>query len=144
VNAKARTFLEDLLNAPGVSGYEQPVQEIVRSYASEIVDDVRTDVHGNVIATANPEASPCLMLDGHCDQLGLLVSHIDDAGFVYFQTVGGWDPQQLVGQRVTIWGSGGPVAGVVARKAIHLLTPEEKRVVVDPKDMWIASSSAFA
>jgi endoglucanase len=77
------------------------------------------------------------MFDGHCDQLGMLVSHIDDAGFIYFQTVGGWDPQQLVGQRVLVWTEDGPVGGVISRKAIHLLTDDEKKTVVQPKDMWI-------
>jgi endoglucanase len=137
VDADARAFLNDLLTTPGVSGYEQAVQRIVRPYAEAFADDVRTDLHGNVIATINPEAPTCLMFDGHCDQLGMIVSHIDEAGFLYFQTVGGWDPQQLMGQRVMVWHEGGAVPGVISRKAIHLLTAEEKKAVVDLKDMWI-------
>ena len=137
LDSLARQFLDDLLTTPGVSGYEESVQEVVRTFASEFAGEVRTDVHGNVIATVHPGARPCLMFDGHCDQLGMIVSHVDETGFLYFQTVGGWDPQQLVGQRVTVWASDVPLPGVISRKAIHLLTDEEKKAVVDPKDMWI-------
>ena len=137
MNETAKEFLSALLSTPGISGYEQAVQEVVRSYANDFADEVRTDLHGNVLAVANPGHEPRLLFDGHCDQLGMLVSHIDDAGFAYFQTVGGWDPQQLVGQRVIVWSGDGPVNGVISRKAIHLLTDDEKKAVVQPKDMWI-------
>jgi len=137
VEASSKDFLHALLSTPGVSGYEESVQEVVREYAGRCADDVSTDVHGNVIAVSGPGREPRVMLEGHCDQLGMLVSHVDDAGFLYFQTVGGWDPQQLVGQRVHVWTASGPVGGVISRKAIHLLTDEEKKVVADPKDMWI-------
>jgi endoglucanase len=133
----SKEFLRALLAAPGVSGYEQSVQKIVRAFAEPFADDVRTDVHGNVLATVNPGREPRLLLDGHCDQLGMIVSHVDDAGFLYFQTVGSWDPQQLVGQRVTIWAHDDPIHGVISRKAIHLLNEEEKKAVVQIKDMWI-------
>jgi putative aminopeptidase FrvX len=158
VDASSKDFLRRLLATPGVSGYEQSVQAVVREYAAVFCDDVTTDVHGNVIATANGAEGagdvggggdaedatgaggarrPRLMFDGHCDQLGMIVSHVDEAGFLYFQTIGGWDPQQLVGQRVTIWAADGPLPGVISRKAIHLLTDTEKKSVVDAKDMWI-------
>jgi endoglucanase len=77
------------------------------------------------------------MFAGHCDQLGLLVSHVDDDGFLFVQTVGGWDPQQLVGQRVTVWSEGGPVAGVISRKAIHLLDEAERKQVAEIKNLWV-------
>jgi putative aminopeptidase FrvX len=137
MDTAARDFFQKLLEAPGVSGYEQSVQRVVRDYVKAFADEVTTDVHGNVIAVANPDAELRLMLDGHCDQLGMLVSYIDASGFLYFQTVGGWDPQQLIGQRVSVWAEGGPINGVISRKAIHLLSPEERKVVVDPNDMWI-------
>ena len=137
MDSSSRSFLDDLLSTPGVSGYEQSVQQVVRDYATPFSDEIRTDLHGNVIATANPGSKPTLMFDGHCDQLGMLVSHVDESGFLYFQTVGGWDPQQLVGQRVSVWTEGGPINGVISRKAIHLLSADEKKKVVDPKDMWI-------
>lgn len=132
-----RSFLHDLLTAPGVPGYEEPVQQVVREYARDFCEQMTTDVHGNVTLTSNPDSGPRVMLAGHCDQLGLIVSHVDDDGFVFAQTVGGWDPQQLVGQRVTVWSEKGPVAGVIARKAIHLLEPEERKQVVEIKNLWL-------
>lgn len=137
MNTASKNFLESLLSTPGVSGYEQSVQQVVRDYVGDVADEVHTDLHGNVLATGNPGSGLRLMFDGHCDQLGMVVSHVDEWGFLYFQTVGGWDPQQLVGQRVTVWTGGGEVPGVISRKAIHLLTSDEKKKVVDVKDMWI-------
>ena len=133
----ARKFFETLLATPGVSGYEQKVQDVVRSYAADFADSITTDLHGNVILCKNPDAKVRVMLAGHCDQIGLLVSQVDETGFLYTQTVGGWDPQQLIGQRVVVWTAKGPVDGVIARKAIHLLEDNEKKQVVKLKDLWI-------
>jgi len=125
VEQAAKKFFFKLLDTPGVSGFEQPVQKVVREYAESFVDEMRTDLHGNLILIKNPDADVRVMLAGHADQIGLLISHIDEKGFIYTQTVGGWDPQQLVGQRVTVWTEGGPVNGVIARKPIHLLDEQE-------------------
>ncbi len=67
----------------------------------------------------------------------MLVQYIDAEGFLYVNTIGGWDPQQLVGQRMTVWTATGPIQGVISRKAIHLLTEEERKQVVKLKDMWL-------
>ena len=133
----ARVFFERLLATPGVSGYEQKVQDEVRSYAADFTDSITTDLHGNVVLCKNPDAEVRVMLAGHSDQIGLLVSHIDAAGFLYTQTVGDWDPQQLIGQRMVVWTTTGPVDGVIARKAIHLLEESEKNQVVKLQDLWI-------
>ena len=109
MEAAALNFLRAILETPSPSGYERPVQEIVRQYAGDFADRVTTDVHGNVIAAVNPSARLRVMLAGHCDQIGLIVAHIDNEGFLYVQTIGGWDPQQLVGQRLTVWTEGGAV-----------------------------------
>jgi endoglucanase len=130
-------FLNRILLTPSPSGYERPVQDVVRAFAADFADSVTTDVHGNVIAVRNPQGHPRVMLAGHCDQIGLLVSHVDNDGFVYVQTIGGWDPQQLIGQRLTVWTDTGPVAGVIARKPIHLLTDEERKQVPKIKDLWL-------
>ncbi len=142
MDSTAREFFEQLLLAPGVSGYEQSVQDVVRRYAEDFADQVETDVHGNVIMRGGPVDGPRVMYAGHADQLGLVVSHIEERGFLYFQTVGGWDAQQLVGQRVSVWTLDGRVDGIVARKAIHLLDPEERKKVVDVKDLWIDIGAA--
>jgi tetrahedral aminopeptidase len=130
-------FFKKLLETPSPSGYERPVQDLVRRYVSDFADRVTTDLHGNVIAAKNPDAPLRVMLAGHCDQIGMLVQHIDAEGYLYVQTIGGWDPQQLVGQRMTVWTDGGPIPGVISRKAIHLLNEEERKQVVKLKDMWL-------
>ncbi|QDU57485.1 M42 family metallopeptidase [Aeoliella mucimassa] len=133
----AKDFLVKILETPSPSGYEVPVQDIVRSYVGKFADEVRTDLHGNVLASCNPDAELRVMFAGHADQIGLLVTYIDDNGFIYTDTVGGWDPQQLIGQRMTIYTANGPVPAVIARKPIHLLSPEERKQVVKAKELWL-------
>jgi tetrahedral aminopeptidase len=133
----AKKFFQDILETPSPSGYEQPVQEIVRQYMSKFADEVRTDLHGNVIAGANAGAPLRVMFAGHADQIGLIVSHINENGYVYSNPIGGWDPQQLIGQRMTIWSKDGPVPAVIARKPIHLLDQEERKQVVKQKELWL-------
>ncbi len=157
----ARDFFRQAILTPSPSGYEEPIQRLIAGYIRPHADDVRTDVHGNLIASlGGPPASPSppgtspdgpaagrsiaandgvprLMYAGHCDQIGMLVSHIDENGFVYGQTVGGWDPQQLIGQSMTIWTENGGVAAVISRKPIHLLNQEERNQVVKLEQMWL-------
>ena len=134
---RAFDFLRDLLTSPSPSGYEQPVQAVVRNYVGQFAKEVRTDWHGNVIACVNPQGSPRIMLAGHCDQIGLMVKHIDDRGFVWVDSIGGWDIQMLIGQNIVIWGKNGAVPGVIARKPIHLLSPDDRKKVPELKDLWI-------
>lgn len=133
----ARAFFEKLLSTPSPSGYERPVQDVVRDYVAGFADEVRTDSHGSVIAIKNPDADVRVMLAGHCDQIGLIVSHIDEMGFIYTQPIGGWDPQQLIGQHMTIWSESGPIPAVIARKPIHLLDETERKQVVKLQDLWL-------
>ncbi|VAX38640.1 Endoglucanase [hydrothermal vent metagenome] len=130
-------FLKKLLLSPSPSGYEAPIQKVVRAFAEEFADEVTTDWHGNVVAVINPEGSPRIMLDGHCDQIGLLIKHIDKDGFLRVSPIGGWDAQVLLGQNLQVWTKKGPITGVIARKAIHLLTPEERKKVTEIKNLWI-------
>lgn len=130
-------FLKDLLATPGVSGYEAPVQKIVYDYAQSFADECETDLHGNLILKVNPTADIRVMYAGHCDQIGMIVSQIEETGFIYFQTVGGWDPQQLIGHRVSVWTKQGEVKGVIAKKAIHLQDESERKQASKAKDLWI-------
>lgn len=134
-------FLRRILETPSPSGYEQPVQQVVREWASAFADEVRTDRHGNVFAIRHaqdrsPDA-PRIMLAGHCDQIALMVQYIDSEGFLYIQPIGGWDMQILLGQYLTVWTKTGPVTGVVARRAIHLLSPEDRKKVPEFQDVWV-------
>jgi endoglucanase len=130
-------FLKSLLQTPSPSGFERPIQDIVRAWAKPYAHEIRTDRHGNVIAVLHPGGSPRIMLAGHCDQIALMVQHIDDNGFLYVQPIGGWDMQILLGQNLTVWTSEGPLSGVVSRKAPHLLTNEERNKVPQFQDIWI-------
>jgi endoglucanase len=135
-------FLEALLNSPSPSGYERPIQDVVRRFVGEFADDVTTDWHGNVIAAVNPQGSPRIMLAGHCDQIGLMVKHIDDKGFLRVTAIGGWDMQMLLGQKLQIWTKSGAIPGVIARKPIHLLPQDERKNVPEMKDLWIDIGAA--
>lgn len=138
---RSHEFLKQLLETPSPSGYERPIQDVVRAWVGEFADEVSTDRHGNVIAALFPqERTPApvkVMLAGHCDQIGLMIQHIDSDGFLYVQPIGGWDMQILLGQYLTIWTKEGPVQGVVSRKAPHLLTNEERNKVPQFTDVWV-------
>lgn len=138
----AYAFLKDLLTTPSPSGYEQRIQEVVRAWARPLAHEVRTDRHGNVLAVLNPQGRPRIMLAGHCDQLALMVQHIDENGFLYVQPMGGWDMQILLGQKLTVWGKSGPLPGVISRKAPHLLTAEERNKVPQFADVWVDIGAA--
>ncbi|OYP36958.1 M42 family metallopeptidase [Rhodopirellula sp. MGV] len=137
MNHEARQFFENAIHTPSPSGYEERIQQLVNDYISPHADQVRIDVHGNLIAQAGDTSGPRLMYAGHCDQIGMLVSHIDENGFVYAQTIGGWDPQQLIGQAMTIWTDNGPVPALISRKPIHLLNDAERKQVVGIDEMWL-------
>ncbi|MDM4017826.1 M42 family metallopeptidase [Roseiconus lacunae] len=137
MNHEARQFFEKAIQTPSPSGYEERLQQLVNEYISPHADQVSIDVHGNLIAKAGNANGPRLMYAGHCDQIGMLVSHIDENGFVYAQTIGGWDPQQLIGQAMTIWTDDGPVAALISRKPIHLLNDQERKKVVGLDEMWL-------
>ncbi len=129
-------FLKNLLAAPSPSGSETAAQRVVREFAEGFADEVRTDVHGNVIAVKNAGAPLRLMMAGHVDQVGLMVQFIDDSGFLRVQPSGGWDPQVLLGQRIVIWAKGGPVTGCIARRPPHALEGDRTRVP-DFHEMWV-------
>ncbi|MEQ8848493.1 M42 family metallopeptidase [Botrimarina sp.] len=134
---EAKKFFLEVLETPSPSGYEQPVQRLVREYSEPFADGVHTDSHGNVVVSVNADAPLRVMFAGHCDQIGLIVTYIDEFGFVYTKPIGGWDPQQLIGQRMTIHTDSGPVPAVISRKPIHLLEEEERKQVVKQKEMWL-------
>jgi endoglucanase len=137
MHESSHAFLKNLLETPSPSGFERPIQEVVRKWAGPLADELRTDRHGNVIAALNPTGQPRIMLAGHCDQIGLMVQHIDEAGFLYAQPIGGWDMQILLGQRLTVWAKDGPINAALSRKAPHLLTTEERNKVPLFTDVWI-------
>jgi putative aminopeptidase FrvX len=129
--------LRSLLTAHGPSGYETAPAAVFRDAASafaEVVTDVMGSVWARVPGTAG---GPTLAIVGHIDEIGLIVSHIDDDGFLRFRGVGGWDPQILVGQRVALGTREGAIPGVVGKKPIHLLKEEERKKVARVEELHI-------
>jgi putative aminopeptidase FrvX len=130
-------FLKNLLSTPGPSGNEGAAAKAWRTEAEKFAEEVRGDKMGNSFATLNVGGAPRVMLSGHIDEIGLMITHIDDQGLLRFQGVGGWDPQVLVGQRVLVQTQNGQVAGVIGKKAIHLMEAEERKKVSQIKNLWI-------
>lgn len=131
------SFLEKMISSPSPSGFEQPVQQVVREEIQKYTDDVRTDVHGNVIAALNPAGNPRVMLTAHSDELGFLIRYIDEQGFLYFAPIGGYDPSTLPGNRVNVHTPNGPILGVIGRPPVHTLSPEERGKGPKLADLWI-------
>jgi len=136
------TFLKSLLDTPGPSAFEAAPARVWRTEAERFADRVEADVGGNSFATVNPGGRPRVMFAGHIDEIGVMVTHIDDNGYVSFDTIGGWDHQVFVGQRVRLLGRGGPVAGVVGKKAIHLMDKDDREKVSKVEDLWIDIGAA--
>src|SRR6476620_7650353 len=133
---EAITFLKKLLDTPGPSGFESAPAKVWREEASKFAK-VRADVTGNSIAEVNPTGSPTIMLAGHIDEIGVIVSYIDDEGYAYIAPIGGWDTQVLVAQRIRFIGRDGDVFGVVGKKPIHLMKQEERDKVSKFTDLWV-------
>ena len=130
-------LLDELLRAPGPSGYEGPATARLAAARPDFAE-VTHDALGSSIATVGDDAGePLLAVVGHIDEIGVVVTHVDEKGFLYFASIGGWDAQILVGQRVVIDGRDGPVLGVVGRKPIHLLDADARKKVVEIKQMHI-------
>lgn len=142
MDASRVAFLEQLISSPSPSGFEQPAQQTVRTEIQKYTDDVRTDVHGNVIAALNPEGSPRVMLTAHTDELGFLIRYIDEQGFLYFAPIGGFDPSTLPGNRVHVHTPTGPILGVIGRPPIHTLSSEERGKGPTLNDLWIDIGAA--
>ncbi len=133
----APDVLRALITAPGPSGYEGRASSVFRAAAGEFAE-VAGDVMGSSVARVPGTAGgPLLAIVGHIDEIGLIVSHVDDEGFLRFAGVGGWDPIVLVGQRVVIATQDGPLPGVIGKKPIHLMKDEDRKQVPKVKDLHI-------
>ncbi len=136
MDSSSKTFLRELLDVPGPSGYEQNVQKVWREYVKDFCDELRTDVHNNVVATLKGSEPFGVMVVGHADEVGMAVINIDDEGYIYFHSIGGVDVSILPSQRVRILTKNGRVRGVIGKKAAHLLDEDDKKL---PKihELWI-------
>lgn len=132
------TMLKDLTDAKAISGDEKEARDVMEKYITPYAEEVYTDHLGSLIAKkTGDENGPKVMVAGHLDEIGFMVTRIDEKGFVYFQTIGGWWSQVMLAQRVTIMTSKGDVTGVIGSKPPHILPPEARKKPVAIKDMFI-------
>lgn len=134
---ESQQFLINLLDTASPSGFEPPIQKVVRRRMQKFADTIEVDVHGNLIAAVNPDAEIRVMLAGHCDQIGMMINYIDDSGYLYFGQIGGLDPAVLPGLRVTVLTESGPLPGVIGSKPVHLIPAEERGKKVELSKLWI-------
>ena len=131
-----KSLLEKLSNAHGISGWEGSIQQIVREEIAPYVDEVRLDKLGNLIATKKG-VTPSIMIEAHADEIGLMIKHVDEKGFLRFIRIGGWFDQTLLNQRVIIHTRSGPITGVIGCKPPHVMKDEDRKKVIEAKDMFI-------
>ncbi|QOR65758.1 M42 family metallopeptidase [Cytobacillus suaedae] len=132
------TMLKDLTDAKGIPGNEREVREVMKKYIAPFADEVTTDGLGSLVAKKIGKADgPKIMVAGHLDEVGFMITQIDDKGFLRFQTVGGWWSQVMLAQRVTIVTNKGDVTGVIGSKPPHILSPEARKKPVEIKDLFI-------
>lgn len=136
MRAESLDFFKTIVNTPSPSGFEERAAEVYRQYTADFAHRITTDVHGNVAAILNPEAEMKIMLAGHMDEIGFIVHYIGDDGLIYFKGIGGHDTIVPVGQRVWIHGRE-QVAGIIGRKAIHLLKDDERKKTPELADLWV-------
>ncbi|MFV0416384.1 MAG: M20/M25/M40 family metallo-hydrolase [Chthoniobacterales bacterium] len=134
---KAPDFLVDLLDARSPTGAEYEAQAVVDAFIGDRVDHYRKDTMGNRFACINPEGDPSLLFTGHIDELGLIITYIDDNGFLYFDTLGGHDRVMISGRRVVIQTKKGIIKGVTGKRAIHLMNPDDRKKVPETHEIWI-------
>ena len=141
MDERSKQFLFDLLLSASPSGFEEPAARIWRAEAETFADEVSVDSNGNSVARLRG-SGPKVIVEGHIDEIGLMISYVDDDGFVWFNPIGGWDDQILTGQRVRILGSNGSVPGVVGRRPAHLLSSEDRGKASKIKELWIDIGAA--
>jgi len=138
LDEKSIGFMKRLMESFGPSGFEREPAHIVQDYMKDYSDEVLVDKLGSVVFIARGDFErPHVLLAGHVDEVGFVVSGIDETGFLTFNTLGGWWDQVLLSQRVVIRTKKGEVHGVIAAKPPHLLTEEERKKVLERKDMYI-------
>ncbi|MBM4404052.1 MAG: M42 family metallopeptidase [Candidatus Cloacimonetes bacterium] len=132
-----RKFFHALLNAPSPSGYESPAQMVASAYLKKYADKVETDINGNVIALKKGSGKQKVMIVGHADEIGLIINHIDDQGYLYVKTLGGFDLNLLPGLRVNVHHKDTIVRGIIGKKPIHMMRGMDEPPKLKIEDLWI-------
>ena len=137
MKATSKKFLQRMLAAVSPSGYEDEAAAVWQAEAKKFADKVYCDIHGSSHAVINPGGKPKVMFAGHYDEIGFIISHIDEQGFLWIRPVGGWDPQIPQGHHVKIRTKKGHITGVIGKLPIHLLQAEARTKVVQIDQMWV-------
>jgi len=129
-------LLKKLVEAPSISGFEDNIRDLMKKELKGHVSSIKVDKVGNLIAQKG-KGSPRIMISAHMDELGLMVKFIDKDGSIKFETVGGWDERILPARKVVVYGSKGPVTGVIGTKPVHLQEKDDKKRPIDKKELSI-------
>ena len=135
-STQVQIYFEIIVDTPSPSGYENKCQTIFKEYASKYADEVYEDKFGNIIAHKINHGKPKLMLSAHIDEVGFVVKHIDEKGYVYILPIGGIDVMLLPGMRLAIHHGNNAFLGIIGRKPIHLLNEAERNKVIF-EDLWL-------
>ncbi|GAB1467381.1 M42 family metallopeptidase [Candidatus Cloacimonadota bacterium] len=137
MNDKQKKYLFDLLEVPSPSGYEAPAQAITRAFLKGSCDDISSDINGNLIAYKKGSGNYKIMIVGHADEIGFMINYIDESGYVYIKTLGGFDVNLLPGLRVNIYHDGNVVRGLIGKKPIHMMRGSDDTPKLKIEDLWI-------
>jgi putative aminopeptidase FrvX len=137
MNSESKKFLKDLLSQCGPSGFEEASQNVWAKRTKTYAQSIKRDVHGNAIAVINPKAEYKIMLAGHCDEIGFIISHITTDGFLCVVPVGGIDAGVIPGSQVKVQAEKGMVDGVIGKKPIHLMEEGDRNKSLPIKEVWV-------
>ncbi len=137
MNSESKKFLIELLGQCGPSGFEEKTQSVWVKRTNQYTDEIRRDVHGNAIGVINPKVEFKIMLAGHSDEIGFIITHISDGGYLYISPIGGIDAGVVPGSQVKVQTQRGWVDGVIGKKAIHLMEDEDRKKISAIKDLWV-------
>jgi len=139
---RPRQFLLDLLSTPSPSGFEARCARVWLDYVSAFADDVQTDAYGNAFAVLNPQGAPTVMFEGHSDEIGLMVTYIDEDGYLWVERIGGVDPKVLPGMRVVLHTADEPLSGVIGALAPHMQDGKAREESAKITDIYIDIGAA--
>ncbi|MDU5983562.1 MAG: peptidase M28, partial [Staphylococcus epidermidis] len=136
---ESKALLKSLTDVNGISGHEMQVKSLMKDYLTPVSDDIVEDQLGGIFGKKNAtHGTKSLMISGHLDEIGFIVTQIDEQGYIYFTPIGGWWNQVMLSQKVTITTeSGKEIRGIIGSKPPHALSPEERKKPVDIKNMYI-------
>lgn len=137
ITEKNLQFLKNLVSAPSPSGFEAPAQRVLREFLTPYADEIKSDINGNLIAYKKGSDKLKVMVVGHADEIGMIVNHIDEQGYVYVKTLGGFDVNLLPGLRLDIYHEGKIIRGIIGKKPIHMLRGGDDNAKLKLEDLWI-------